>query len=43
MREAFMKWKTEIATEESRQALEKSKEFSHEKVGLKLKEILNDS
>jgi len=42
MREAFMKWDTEIATEESREALQKSKKFSHKEIGLKLKEILND-
>ena len=42
MREAFMKWDTEMATEESREALQKSKKFSHKEIGLKLKEILND-
>ena len=42
MRSAFMKWKTEIATEESREALRRARQFSHQQVGLKLKEILND-
>tara|TARA_Y100000389_G_scaffold116917_1_gene114124 strand:- start:4985 stop:6079 length:1095 start_codon:yes stop_codon:yes gene_type:complete len=42
MREVFMKWNTEIATEESREALKRASEFSHKEIGLKLKEILND-
>jgi len=42
MREVFMKRNTEIATEESRQALQKARKFSHKEVGLRLKEILND-
>ena len=42
MRNAFMKWKTELATQESHEALKRAKQFSHNIVGLKLKEILND-
>ncbi len=41
MRESFMKWNTGIATQESRDALERAKKFSHKKIGLQLKEILN--
>jgi len=43
MRNAFMKWKTETATKESQDALKRARQFSHKEVGLKLKEILNDS
>ena len=43
MRESFMKWKTGLAGEESRAALDRAKNFSHKEIGLKLKEMLNDS
>ena len=43
MREAFMKRDTGTAAENSRICLERSKEFSHESIGSKLKEILNGS
>ena len=42
MRSVFMKWKTEIATQESQEAIKRARKFSHKEVGLKLKEILND-
>ena len=42
MRNAFMKWKTNTETEESRAALEASAQYSHQEVGKKIKEILND-
>jgi glycosyltransferase involved in cell wall biosynthesis len=42
MRESFMKWNTEFAVEESRIALEQAKKYSHKKIGMILKEILND-
>lgn len=42
MRESFMKWKTGLAEEESRAALDRAKNFSHKKIGLQLKEMLND-
>jgi hypothetical protein len=42
MRNAFMRWKTKWATEDSHQALKGAEKFSHKEVGLKLKEILND-
>ena len=42
MRNAFMKWKTNSATSESRAALKASARYSHQEVGKKIKEILND-
>ena len=42
MRNAFMKWKTNTETEESRAALEASAKYSHQEVGKNIKEILND-
>lgn len=41
MRNAFMKWKTNTETEESRAALEASAKYSHQEVGKNIKEILN--
>jgi len=43
MRNAYMKWNTESAQAQRKEAIKKAKLYSHQKIGKQLKELLHDS